>query len=289
MENDHPMTNAEYCGYKISYWINPTEVSALFSADYWNDRNEERGKPFDVTDGDFHKMKSYLANSHLMGALNSAINSVHLLGVDGLKGVGADLAAGVLWAAPVILGNANVKKLFCVEFSQHRLLEIGPRVLSHHGIDPERVELCLGSFYELKLEAGSLDFVLLSQAFHHADRPLELLSEIARVLKPGGLCLITGEPRIHRKRFFHRQCISFAKFAVSLVPQGIQRKVFSRPVQRPRHLIAWNEERPQPHPILGDHYYFLDNYFDFFENAGFESKQLQDNYPDRSFILKSKA
>jgi ubiquinone/menaquinone biosynthesis C-methylase UbiE len=46
-------------------------------------------------------------------------------------------------------------------------------------VPPEKIVLARGTFYDLHLPDGSVDFVLLSQAFHHADRPGELLRKFA--------------------------------------------------------------------------------------------------------------
>ena len=50
-----------------------------------------------------------------------------------------------------------------------------------------------GSILDLKVKYQSQDIVLLSQAFHHVNEPIRLLSEIKRVLKPNGFIVIVGE------------------------------------------------------------------------------------------------
>jgi ubiquinone/menaquinone biosynthesis C-methylase UbiE len=85
------------------------------------------------------------------------------------------MAAGNLWAVPRLLRLGTVDKIYCLEYSKHRLLQIGPAVLEYYGVPKERVVLALGSFYDLHLKNKSLDFVFMSQAFHHADDPNRLL------------------------------------------------------------------------------------------------------------------
>ena len=151
----------------VEHWLAPDEAAAIEYAGYWNDAGAERDKPWWVLDGDFAKLEAYLDQTGLRGDLD------HCLAALGrpLRGQGIDLAAGTLWAAPVLLDAGAVEHLYCLEYSRHRLLEIGPTVLAHYAVDPQRVVLAFGSFYDLQVPEGTLDFAFLSQAFHHADRP----------------------------------------------------------------------------------------------------------------------
>src|ERR1700729_497951 len=158
----------------VEHWISQDAVHQTGYSDYWNDEQAEREKPFYTTgDGDFAALEGYLRNVGLVDDANSCLRTL----ATPLHGHGIDLAAGTLWAAPLLLGAGPVQRLYCLEYSRHRLLKLGPRVLEHYDVDPERVVLIYGSFYDLHLNAGSLDFAFLSQAFHHADQPLALLAE----------------------------------------------------------------------------------------------------------------
>ena len=66
------------------------------------------------------------------------------------------------------------------------------------GGDWTKISRNLGSFYQLKFDNSSLDIVFLSSAFHHAENPLRLLTEIDRVLRPGGRLILIGETHISR-------------------------------------------------------------------------------------------
>lgn len=52
--------------------------------------------------------------------------------------------------------------------------------------DDRRIEYCIGDFHSLPFENGSVDHVWSMEAFYYAQRPLEALREIRRVLSPGG-------------------------------------------------------------------------------------------------------
>jgi ubiquinone/menaquinone biosynthesis C-methylase UbiE len=164
--------------------------------------------------------------------------------------------------------------VYAVEYSVHRLLKLGPGLLDHYGVPPERAVLCLGSFYDLRLDDRSLDFVLLAQALHHADRPEALLGEVRRVLKPGGTLYVIGEhliPDPPRARLRHRLAAS--------LPASLQNRLFGRVVPRSPESPALPAD-----PILGDHYYSRREYHEMLAAAGF-SLRFEHVYPHtRSFL-----
>lgn len=253
--------------YTIEYWLSESEVNSIAYSDYWNNEEKERTKAWYILDGDFSKMERYLKESGLVSVFDDCVALARNLRGN-LHGVGADIAAGVLWAVPHILRSEPVEKLYCVEYSQHRLLKIGPKVLEHYGVPVDKVVLCLGSFYDLKLPDSSLDFIVLSTAFHHADYPNKLLAELQRVLKPGGVILVFGEAEA-RKITLPIIVKQVAKSMMSLLPDGVQRYLFGRafPLQGPFP----NREalHPPDDPVMGDHYYTRAQYIDLFKRAGF--------------------
>jgi SAM-dependent methyltransferase len=199
-----------------------------------------------------------------------------------LAGVGVDLAAGNLWAVPHLLKLGSVDKLYCVEYSFHRLAKIGPRVLEHYGVPPAKIVLARGSFYDLHLADRSVDFVLLSQTFHHADRPRELLKEIRRVLKLSGVVIIIGE---HSVREWRERIKNAFKLSIgAFLPLAVQEKLFGRSFQvdisRGRTLGTLSDS------ILGDHLYTVRAYQQMFSSYGFKARRIRNrstNY--QSFVL----
>jgi SAM-dependent methyltransferase len=250
--------------YKIEYWLSSPEIASLAYSEYWNNEEEERAKEWYVLEGDFAKMEMYLEETGLVKQLNQCLAFLEANWKWTLRGVGADLACGTLWAVPYLLKDEEVERLYCVEYSRHRLLKIGPCVLDYYKVSPDKVVLCLGNFYDLKLPNCSLDFVFLAESFHHADRPLELLSEIRRVLKPQGAVIIIGE----HVRTIADTAKHLAKFSIShLFPLRLQQVLFGR---------AFNVRTPLPtgqlaaDPILGDHYYSDREYKRMFRHLGVE-------------------
>ncbi|MCB1681064.1 MAG: class I SAM-dependent methyltransferase [Rhodospirillales bacterium] len=71
------------------------------------------------------------------------------------------------------------------------------KVADHIGVDIEdgfyeshHIDL-VGSAYNVPVEDGAGDAVISSQVIEHLDRPVDAIKETARVLKPGGLFLIS--------------------------------------------------------------------------------------------------
>lgn len=249
------------------HWLSETDAASIEYAQYWNDVEAEREKPWNVADGDFGKLERYLAEVGLPADLQACLQAFgRPLGERGI-----DLAAGTLWAAAALLAAGPVRQLYCLEFSRHRLLELGPRVLEHDGVDPKRVVLAYGSFYDLRIGDGELDFAFLSQAFHHADRPAALLAELRRVLRPGGVAIIIGEHVIRPRDY----AAYGARAAASLAPRGVQERIFGEPLQVRRSLRPRAQDILPTDPVLGDHAYDQGDYARLFSQAGFDWRRVR--------------
>lgn len=261
-------------------WISDEEVSGLEYSIYWNDERAERGKPFDVLDDDFSGLERYLGEVGLVKDLATCLNALSTP----LAGRGIDLAAGTLWAAPILLNAGAVERLYCLEYSRHRLLSIGPRVLEHYDVSPERIVLVYGSFYDLQLEAESLDFAFLSQAFHHADRPAALLTELRRVLRPGGTVIIVGE-HILRARDY---ALYLARAGASItLPRSLQRRLLGHELDVRLSLRPSARDVMPTDSVLGDHAYSSDEYRGLFTEAGFGVRALRRPHSHyQSFMLE---
>lgn len=249
------------------HWLNEAEVASIEYATYWNDVEAEREKPWNVAEGDFGQLESYLDEVGLPADLRACLTALgRPLGERGI-----DLAAGTLWAAPALLAAGPVERLYCLEFSRHRLLELGPRMLEHYEVAPERVVLAYGSFYDLHLDDDALDFAFLSQAFHHADRPDALLAELRRVLRPGGAAIIVGE-HVLRPRDY---AVYGARALASLAPQRMQARLLGEPVAVRRTLRPRARDLFPTDPVLGDHAYDQVDYARLFSRAGFTGRRVR--------------
>lgn len=270
-------------GWKVENWITDSEVQEVSYSDYWANETHERSKPWYVVDGDFGKMERYLDEIGLLEDLAQCVNVLKLIRGNPLKGVGIDLAAGNLWAAPHLLRNNAIDRLYCLEYSRHRLLRHGTRVLEHYHVDQDRIVLVYGSFYNLNLPTDSVDFVFLSQALHHADDPDALLVEIGRVLKGDGVVIIIGE---HCNNVFSGYLRYFAKLTVAAtIPESIQRRMFGKTFRASKLFPKVCELFP-PNPVLGDHYYTIGEYRSLFSKYGFDFRRLRRRGANfQSFVL----
>jgi SAM-dependent methyltransferase len=255
---------------EVRRWLDADEIRAIEYSSYWNDERAEQSKEWWTLDGDFTRMEAYLAEqTTLARELDDLLREAPPLGV------GADLAAGTLWAVPRLVAH-GAEIVYAVEYSEHRLLKLGPGLLAHFRVPPERVVLCLGSFYDLRLENRSLDFVLLAQALHHADRPEALLGEVRRVLKPGGTLYVIGEHLVSdpplRKRL--------RRTVASSLPASLQVRRFGRIIPRWPELPA--------DPVVGDHYYRRRDYHRMFAAAGFSLRSEKAYSRTRTFLATLK-
>lgn len=264
----------------VERWLSPEAAAGMEYSAYWNDEEAEREKPFHVLDDDFHKLERYLDEVGLIEDLRACLSALDAP----LAGRGIDLAAGTLWAAPLLLEAGPVERLYCLEYSEHRLLMLGPRTLEHYAVAPDKVVLVYGSFYELRLESASLDFAFLSQAFHHADRPAALLTELRRVLKPGGSVIIVGE-HILRPRdyalYAARACAS------ALLPAAARRRLLGHELSVRLSLRPAAADVMPTDAVVGDHAYAGDEYRALFSEAGFALRRVRrarSHY--QSFVLR---
>lgn len=229
-------------------------------------------------------METYLSSTGLPDQLVACADTARDRFGRTLTGVAVDLAAGSLWAAPHLFRLGHVDLLYCVEYSRHRLLKLGPAVLAHYGVPADRVVLAIGDIHRIDLPDRSVDFILMSAAFHHSDTPEALLNEIRRILKPSGIVLIIGEhiTEVHASnRLKH-----MAKFvAARILPAGVQMRLFG-------HTLCAHRFYPRDEDLLGgderlgDHAYTLSQYQRMFTAAGFSAECLRKSqWSYQAFVL----
>jgi len=162
-----------------------------------------------------------------------------------------DLAAGIGWTSVLLSKLPNIKEVNAVEISKHRLGSLFEHSVKMLKGDKNKIFRYLGSFYDLKFEDKSVDIIYMSQAFHHADKPLKLLVECDRVLKDSGRIILVGEHYIGAKRIIRKLLVNL-----------IKRSNFTTNFYE---LFTPDEE-------LGDHYYRRSDYYFLFGSMGYELK-----------------
>lgn len=260
--------------YPIYQWNNKSELKQLESYQYWNNEAEEKKKEWDIRDGNFKKLNQYLWHSGLKRDLIKAIQLSGLRSKTKLRGI--ELGGGVCWSAPVLFNYLNILEMQFLEFSEHRITKIAPLILEHYRIPEDKVKLILGSFYEIKCPDESMDFIVLSQAFHHAANVECLLAEMNRVLKKEGVVIIIGEHNRGTKFVFHCMaqriwdilCGEYHSEHIELYKQSGCLGVDKR---------------------LGDRYYSVWSYAKMFRKYQFECKRIRTSKEEHfGFILRKK-
>lgn len=270
--------------YRVENWMTPSDGAKVEYADYWNDEEADKRKAWYVDDeGSFKDLEGHLGRVGWPADLENCIHVLNARLGRPLAGTGIDLAAGNLWPAPHLFRLGSVEKLYALEFSQHRIFKSATKVLRHYGVPHDKVVLVFGSFYDLHLPDDALDFVFLSAAFHHADKPGDLLEEIRRVLKPHGAVIIIGEHVVSLPVFYAKHT---AKYVISkFVPASVQKMLF-RKVFSSRKLLVTRSELLAPDSIVGDHYYTLRDYRRMFSAHGFRSVRVRGTSRKfQSFVL----
>ena len=165
----------------------------------------------------------------------------------------ADLAAGIGWTSACLSKLEKVDEVIAVDISKHRMSELFEHSVKMMGGSAYKISRYVGSFYDLKIEAESVDLIYLSQAFHHADNPLLLLQECNRALIKGGRIILIGEHFISIYKIFRR---------------------FISGIIKERKVTTNFYELFKPNPILGDHYYRDSDYYFMFLAFGYKLKRV---------------
>ncbi len=230
----------------VERWLSDDALNGLYTASYWNDIEAERKKEWWIEDGDYDRCHRYLEDSRLR--LEYELAETFILEAPGDALQVADLAAGIGWTSALLSKIDRVATVHCVEMSTHRLERLFPHAMTMFAGRSAKIRRYLGSFYDLKLPEQSIDVVFLSQAFHHADRPMKLITECDRVLKPGGRIVLVGEHQIR--------------------PHRVLRRFLSTLVRQKKVLTDFHSLFP-PDPVLGDHYYRRSDYYLLFGASGY--------------------
>ena len=104
-----------------------------------------------------------------------------------------DVGSGSGWLAASLSHSRGVASVIALDGSARLLRDVLPRMVDLVGGELAKIEPVCGGFTPLPLDDRSLDAVVMSSAFHHAERPAELLGECRRVLVPGGILALLNE------------------------------------------------------------------------------------------------
>ena len=102
----------------------------------------------------------------------------------GENSVVADLGAGGGWFTVRLAHRVGPNGRVYAEDIQPQMIESIQRRRDRENLP--NVETVLGTAVDPKLPAGSLDAVLIVDAYHEIEQPVALLKNVAKALKPGG-------------------------------------------------------------------------------------------------------
>ena len=121
--------------YKITKWISDEEIESIPTSQYWNDKEVETRKMWSIPNNDFSAFEEYYDKKFLFEQLKFILNKNE---IDLNNSTIASLASGTCaLEAHILKKYPEIKKMYCVEFSKHRIEEIAPRLLDHYKINPD--------------------------------------------------------------------------------------------------------------------------------------------------------
>jgi len=191
-----------------------------------------------------------------------------------LRGVILDLGAGTCWTSAIVSKISEVQKVIAVDISRHRLEIIAPLVFEQFKANTKKITRVLGRFNDIKMSDNSVDCVILMEAFHHAYDVGNLIREIRRVLKAGGIALISGEHVIENKDYFKMVLKNMVKKVIFILRlNNVLTKYRGKVIDEPKDIFALPFDEQ-----VGDHYYPLRFYIRIFNRHGFELKIQKVDY-----------
>lgn len=262
--------------YNTIVWIDNTLESDEY-VKYWNDAGTEIA--YEAAEiGNYQALEDRIHDEGFIEDLGNCLKFLSKFNKK-LSGQGVEIASGTMWLTAYLMNKMsdNISHFYSLDYSNKYIYETGPKLLNYYNVKKEKLSLCLGSFYDIKLPDRSLDFVIMSQAFHHADDPEKLLKELYRVLNDKGFVIMLGEIYISKKlyvkcflNYILSKCISYKFFPNFLF------KIF--PVIKNYKKNDLDKEFQSLYfpvdPVWGDHYHLKSQYKSFFIKNNFNFYEI---------------
>lgn len=162
---------------------------------YWNDETIERTKAWWIEDVHDSRLLRYLREeTNLERCFRDGLAYLeHRLG--GVRGTVLDLGAGVCWTTAIVSTSPRVEHVVAADFSAHRFLKVAPFVLTQYSAVESKIERRLSEMSEVvaRYPDAAVDLVVFCQSLYMHDTPEVLLRDIHRVLRPGGVVMVSCE------------------------------------------------------------------------------------------------
>lgn len=164
------------------------------SHSYWNDLEIEKVKPYFVCDKEDRKLLNYIVEeSNIKICFEDALKYIVSLTGNEIKGRILEIGAGVCWTTAIVSRFDNVKEIWAIDFSKHRLKLIAPVVFEQLGGDFSKFIPVVGDFEKLNFENESFDFIIFCQSLYMFSDINKILSRTHSLLKKGGIVVIACE------------------------------------------------------------------------------------------------
>jgi SAM-dependent methyltransferase len=176
--------------------IDPKEVMRRYSVEELNETADEYYRVMQDPDLTLRKpFQSVNETPEMLENLGALLGGLHL----GKAMTVLDFGAGTCWLSHLI-AKLNCAVICCDPSS--RALEIGRRFFEEH--PPLAHELLPPRFlpfdgHALGLDDESVDRIICFDAFHHVPNQAEVLRELGRVLRPGGIAGFSEPGRYHSR------------------------------------------------------------------------------------------
>lgn len=254
----------------VSNWLPAQEAASTVSGSYWNDEEEEAKKSFWVEDVNDRKALDYIqSQTNLEDSLLQGLAELERWAGRPAEGTALDLGAGVAWATAILAKQPGVDQAYAVDLSRHRLERVAPLIFAQYGAPESKIHRVIGDFTRLRLPDASVGLVAMSQAYHHSHEPGRLLAEVSRVLRPGGMLLISGETPLSPAQVARRVLVYNLRGAAHLLRLAPLQKALRCPPVPERPLFSLRlAELFKPDPVKGDRQYLISEIKGLFARHG---------------------
>jgi len=133
-----------------------------------------------------------------------------------------DIGCGGGWLAGYLSTFESVNTIYALDSCKRLLAELVPNVAKLMRGNPEKIIPIEGLFTPLLLKDGSLDAVIAASSLHHADNLENVLTEIRRALKKGGVLFIINETPRSGLRYLLSITWAFAKIVKKVVVRNYE-------------------------------------------------------------------
>ena len=222
---------------------------------YWNDTDIEKSKIFNVSEIGFDNLENSRKYNTYLDHIND-FTFKHKINFENSKIL--SIASGICYIESKFLQNKNFSKLFCIDYSEHRIHNLAPLVIKKYNLDKKEIFLTYGDFDKFKVST-KFDIVIMCQAFHHFANPDILLKKIKNMTNSRTKIFVIAEPYFDIFDNLKRIIKHFVKYSINY------KRYFNK-----NNFIPSRKTLYPSDPIKGDNHFSKKQYVDLFNKYGFK-------------------